>query len=57
MREYYDRYMRDGKHESTTIFYIEHNPVKAGLVQSAQNWKWSSGWPGYRPLLDQWIQE
>ncbi len=42
VREYYDRYMRDDDHLTTTIFYVEQNPVEAGLVASAQLWPWSS---------------
>jgi putative transposase len=41
-REYFDRYMRDDDHVSATIFYVENNPVDAGLVDRAELWKWSS---------------
>ena len=41
-REYWDRYIRDEKHYNSTIKYIEQNPVKAGLVEKAEDWKWSS---------------
>lgn len=41
-REYFDRYMRDENHLMTTIEYVEHNPVKARLVQYAADWRWSS---------------
>jgi putative transposase len=41
-REYWDRYIRDEAHLQQTISYIHSNPVKAGLVRSAENWHWSS---------------
>ncbi len=42
MEEYFDRAMRDGKHYSATVEYIEQNPVKAGLCETAEEWSWSS---------------
>jgi len=41
-REYYDRFMRDERHFAQTVTYIEQNPVKAGLVKSAEAWPFSS---------------
>jgi REP element-mobilizing transposase RayT len=41
-REYFDRFIRDEKHLRATIEYIEQNPVKAGLVRSADQWRFSS---------------
>ncbi len=41
-REYHDRYIRDEPHFAQTVTYIEQNPVKAGLVKSAIDWKFSS---------------
>ena len=41
-REYFDRFMRDNDHLSTTIAYVEANPVKAGLAANAQDWRFSS---------------
>lgn len=41
-REYFDRFMRDNDHLSTTIEYVEQNPVAAGLAQVASDWRWSS---------------
>jgi REP element-mobilizing transposase RayT len=41
-REYWDRFIRDEKHFSSAIRYIENNPVKAGLVGKATDWPWSS---------------
>jgi REP element-mobilizing transposase RayT len=45
-REYYDRYMRDDAHLAQTVAYIEHNPVKAGFVKTAEAWKFSSAFAG-----------
>ncbi|HEX2889871.1 REP-associated tyrosine transposase [Vineibacter terrae] len=40
--EYFDRFIRDGGHYHAAIAYIENNPVKAGLVEQAAHWLWSS---------------
>ncbi|HEV2691715.1 MAG TPA: hypothetical protein VG347_02355 [Verrucomicrobiae bacterium] len=40
--DYWDTFMRDGAHEAETRSYIENNPVKAGLVNEAKDWPWSS---------------
>jgi len=40
--DYFDRYMRDEDHLTRTIHYVEQNPVRAGLVDTAGNWLWSS---------------
>jgi len=42
MRGYWDRYIRTETHLQAAIHYIQQNPVKAGLCQSAEEWKWSS---------------
>jgi REP element-mobilizing transposase RayT len=41
-RDYYDRYIRDDRHFADTVVYIEQNPVKAGLVERAEAWRYSS---------------
>ena len=41
-REYFDRYIRDAGHYANTVDYIHENPVKAGLVKNAREWKYSS---------------
>jgi putative transposase len=41
-REYFDRFMRDEDHLTTTIQYVEANPVEAKLVTNAALWPWSS---------------
>lgn len=41
-RDYFDRYVRDDRHSAAIIHYIEHNPVKAGLVERAEAWPFGS---------------
>jgi REP element-mobilizing transposase RayT len=50
-REYFDRFARDEKHLQTMIQYVEANPVAAGLVASAVDWRWSSA--AHRPSAGQ----
>ena len=38
----YSSYPMDDKHLSSCVKYIEQNPVKAGLVEKAGEWNWSS---------------
>ncbi|MEM6779461.1 MAG: hypothetical protein AAF670_17540 [Planctomycetota bacterium] len=40
--ETYDHYARDEAEVHRIIHYIEHNPVRAGLVQDATSYRWSS---------------
>lgn len=40
--DYFDRYVRDEKHFGNLVRYIHSNPVKAGLVRSAELWPFSS---------------
>lgn len=40
--EYYDRRIRNERHFETARFYIEQNPVKAGLCEAAADWAFSS---------------
>ena len=42
MREYWDRYIRDGTHYQKTVDYIHRNPVSAGLFSTPEAWPWSS---------------
>ncbi|HCX32480.1 MAG TPA: hypothetical protein DHV08_02285, partial [Rhodocyclaceae bacterium] len=44
--EYHDRFIRDDAHFANATRYIENNPVKAGLVTSGEDWRWSSAWKG-----------
>lgn len=41
-REYYDRFMRNEAHFQRAVEYIHNNPVKAGLVERAEDWPFSS---------------
>jgi REP element-mobilizing transposase RayT len=41
-REYWDRYIRDERHLTAAVAYIENNPVKAGLAKSPDSWPWGS---------------
>jgi putative transposase len=45
-REYWDRFIRDQAHYQWAVDYIHANPVKAGLVDQAHKWRWSSAWGG-----------
>ena len=40
--EPFDRYIRNRKHFVNVIEYIENNPVKAGLCEKPEDWKFSS---------------
>jgi putative transposase len=44
-RESYDHWVRDEREWSRIAAYIERNPVKAGLVSSAEDYPWSSASP------------
>jgi putative transposase len=41
-RESYDHWVRDDREWGKIAAYIEENPVKAGLVKTAQEFRWSS---------------
>jgi REP element-mobilizing transposase RayT len=45
--DYWDRFIRDTKHYYTAVNYIINNPVKAGLIDKPENWRWSSAWSGW----------
>ncbi|MBI4142292.1 transposase [Candidatus Uhrbacteria bacterium] len=48
------------RHFLTLCRYVERNPLRAHLVQSAEEWQWSSAWrrshgsAEQRELLDEW---
>jgi len=50
-REYFDRAIRDERHFTAAVEYVHQNPVKAGLVDRAERWRWSSAWVGGTPTL------
>jgi putative DNA methylase len=43
-RDPFDRYIRNDRHYRNAIAYIENNPVKAGLCEKPEAWRWSSAW-------------
>jgi REP element-mobilizing transposase RayT len=45
-REYWDRFIRNERHFEQAVEYIHLNPVKAGLVSMAEEWRWSSAYSG-----------
>jgi REP element-mobilizing transposase RayT len=45
--ESYDHWARNARERDRIAAYIEDNPVSAGLVARAEDWRWSSaGWAG-----------
>ena len=40
--EYFDRFIRNEKHLESAVNYIHNNPVKASLVEKAEDWPYSS---------------
>ena len=48
MADYYDRYIRDERHLAATCAYIRGNPVKAGLCEREEAWRFGSAWGGER---------
>ncbi len=42
--DYFDRFIRTGKHYTNTFQYIENNPVAAKLVDSPEKWKFGSAY-------------
>lgn len=43
-KEYFDRYIRSGRHLRATLRYIEENPVKARLCAQAEDWEFGSAY-------------
>ena len=50
-RESFDRWIRDEKEFHRIVNHIQDNPVKAGLCENIEDWKWSSARPGGSRLL------
>jgi putative DNA methylase len=48
--EPFDRYIRNERHYRNAIAYIENNPVKAGLCEKPEDWRWSSAWRRVTPV-------
>jgi putative transposase len=40
--ESFDHWVRNSREYERILHYIHHNPVRAGLVSSAEQWPWSS---------------
>lgn len=49
--EYFDRAIRDEQHWRDAVEYIHNNPVKAGLVQIAEEWPFSDASREYQRIL------
>ncbi len=45
--DYWDRYVRNQQHFHNAVFYIENNPVTAGLVTTPTAWRFSSAGDGW----------
>ncbi|MDE2817311.1 MAG: transposase [Chloroflexota bacterium] len=43
-QDYFDRFIRNERHFTAAIAYIEANPVKAGLCQRNVDWRFSSAY-------------
>ena len=39
--ESYDHFVRDADEQTRIVYYIQQNPVKAGLVKKAEDWPWT----------------
>jgi putative transposase len=53
-RRYWSKVIEGDGHLMTAMRYVEANPVRAGMVEQAQAWEWSSLWDrttGERDLL------
>jgi putative transposase len=44
--ESYDHWVRGPRELEKIVRYIEENPVAAGLVKRAEDWRWSSAFDG-----------
>jgi REP element-mobilizing transposase RayT len=43
--ESFDHWVRSAEELQDLIEYVENNPVKAGMVEAKEHWRWSSaGW-------------
>jgi len=51
-REYFDRAIRDEAHYANALAYIAMNPVKAGLCNAPEDWRFSSAWSGRKSRQD-----
>jgi len=51
-REPYDHWVRSPEELERILLYVEANPVKAGLVQSPHEWRYSSAWERHQRGLE-----
>jgi len=49
---FYDHRCRDEQEIENGMVYIEHNPVRKGLVEKAEDWTFSSANTDYAAMLD-----
>jgi REP element-mobilizing transposase RayT len=55
---FYDHRCRDEDDLIGMLSYVEHNPVRAGIVQAADQWLWSSAHCGQQHRLNRdWFCE
>ena len=48
MADYYDRFIREERHLAAARAYIRANPVKAGLCEREEDWRFGSAWDAER---------
>ena len=48
--ESYDHWVRSAEEGARITRYIENNPLAAGLVSRAEDYRWSSAWAGWSKL-------
>jgi type I restriction enzyme R subunit/putative DNA methylase len=44
--ETFDHWIRNDEEHARCCRYVVHNPVKAGLAKTPEDWRWSSAWSG-----------
>jgi REP element-mobilizing transposase RayT len=49
LNESYDHWIRSEDEFNRIVKYIERNPVKAGLAERVEDWRWSSAWQAGGP--------
>jgi len=54
--EYWDRTIRNEEHLRDVESYIRWNPVKAGLVESPESYRWGHAWEGDREFISGGVQ-
>ena len=54
---YFAKQVGPGQHLAKTWMYVEQNPVKANIVQKAEDWKWSSAYLRLNFFRPQYLME